>query len=122
MHDQPSPLWKNTFMFIVVATMFFNVIVMNQGEITFPDILGIIVMLFIMIMTLRNILRFLKARFMGYEYFEEKAGTEAHDEFGQRTAASYEKEQLRKLEDLYRSNLISKEEYEEKRKEIIKNL
>lgn len=44
------------------------------------------------------------------------------DVYGHRTAASYEKERLRKVEELYRDGLLTKEEYENKRAEIIDNL
>lgn len=44
------------------------------------------------------------------------------DVYGHRTSASYEKERLRKVEELYRDGLLTKEEYETKRAEIIDNL
>lgn len=50
---------------------------------------------------------------------------QAKDEFdvyGHRTQASYEKQRLRKVEELYRDGLLSKAEYEEKRKDIIDHI
>lgn len=44
------------------------------------------------------------------------------DVYGHRTSASYEKQRLRKIEELYRDGLLTREEYEKKRAEIIDTL
>ena len=56
----------------------------------------------------------------GFEFTNQTSFDE--DIYGHRTQASYEKERLKKVEDLYQSGLISKTEYEEKRKEIIDHI
>lgn len=47
---------------------------------------------------------------------------EMEDVYGHRTQASYAKQRLMELEDLYRSGLLTKEEYDTKRKDIIDTL
>ena len=98
-----------------------NLLVIRQGELTISEVLFCIPMLIIMINSFWQILKIFKARFTGRDDFEND-GVDEFDIYGHRTAASYEKQRLRKLDDLYRSNLISQAEYEEKRNEIIKNL
>lgn len=72
----------------------------------------------IIVNSIRNIAKIIKKRRMGID----DSNWEDAEEYDAKATSSDEKQRLLKLEDLYHANLISKQEYEEKRREILRNL
>ncbi len=116
MRIQLPPLWGNIIAIIFCLPFLYQCYFIVKEDGNYMGFVICLIPMIIMGNSIRNMYRIIKRRRMGIDDFE------AVDDFDHHFVASNEKQRLRKLEDLYQSHLISKEEYEEKRKEIIRNL
>lgn len=118
MHIQVPPLWNSIFVIIFSLVFLYQGYVFMQEENMILGLLLCISILFMIASSIYRIYRVIKAR----KNRNDEGAQDNNEDDGHHTAASYEKQQLRKLESLHQRKLISKEEYEAKRKEIISHL
>lgn len=109
------------FVSLIVAVFFIyqGILVFLQGDVIFA-IVWLLICSTILISSVKSLYQGIKT----IRFHRRSEGEEAFSDSQESSwnVSFQEKSRLVKLEDLYRNHLITREEYEEKRKEILKRL